>query len=62
MFHQSIPASGLSIEEGTPNVPADGRYYVLRDGVVDRAYRSLRDATRRYSALRALVTAAAVAQ
>jgi hypothetical protein len=57
MFHQRIAALGLSIEEGTDNVPQDGRFYVLTGGRIDRAYRTLREATRRYESLK---TAAAV--
>ncbi|MSQ28968.1 MAG: hypothetical protein EXR68_00540 [Dehalococcoidia bacterium] len=52
MFHQRIEGLGLSIEEGTDAVPHDGRYYVRQGGSNDRSYRTLREATRRYLALK----------
>lgn len=57
MFRQTIAGLGLSIEEGTDNVPHDGRYYVLEHGVTDRSYRTLRDANRRYEARKAALRA-----
>ncbi len=59
MFHQRIEGLGLSIEEGTDSVPHDGRYYVRRGGSNDRSYRTLREATRRYEVLRAMLATAA---
>ena len=61
MFHQRIAALGLSIEEGTDNVPGDGRYYVMSGGVIDRSYRTLREAIRRYEALKSALAPAASA-
>lgn len=62
MFRQTITGLGLSIEEGTDNVPHDGRYYVIEAGVAGRSYHTLRDANRHYEArkvaLRAVATAA----
>lgn len=52
MFRQRIPGLGVSIEQATENVPADGRYYVINQGVIQRSYRSLRDATAAYDRLR----------
>lgn len=57
MFHQRIEGLGLSIEEGTAHVPHDGRYYVLQAGLIDRSYHSLREATRRYTSLKAALIA-----
>jgi hypothetical protein len=48
MFRQTIERFALSIEEGTANVPDDGRYYVIEDGVTGKGYRSLRDAIASY--------------
>ena len=62
MFHQRIEGLGLSIEEGTAQVPHDGRYYVLRAGLVDRSYHSLREATRRYESLKAALVSPAAAE
>lgn len=56
MFRQSNPATGFTIEEGTPAVPADGRYHVLDGGVVRFSYRSLNDARRKYRALQAIAS------
>lgn len=62
MFHQRIEGLGLSIEEGTAQVPHDGRYYVLSGGQVDRSYHSLREATRRYELLKAAILSPAAAE
>lgn len=63
MYRQGVPGSGLSIEQATGDVPADGRYYVISGGVIHRGYRSLRDATATYERLRAAGReAAAVAE
>lgn len=40
-YKQRLPALGLSIERGTPDVPDDGAFHLLRDGVELRSYRSL---------------------
>ena len=52
MYRQTDSRYGLSIEEGTDGVPADGRFYVLDEGVVHRSYRSLGAARRKYEQLR----------
>ncbi|MGE0230083.1 MAG: hypothetical protein AB7U23_16405 [Dehalococcoidia bacterium] len=52
MYRQGIPGLGVSIEQATERVPADGRYYVISQGVIQRGYRSLRDATLAYDRLR----------
>lgn len=33
-FKKSKPRLGVSLEKGTPDVPDDGKYYVIVDGVV----------------------------
>ena len=43
-YVQRLPALGLSIERATPAVPADGYFYLLRDGVVLTRARSLKAA------------------
>ena len=53
MFRQSIARLGLSIDEGTENVPADGRYYLIADRAIQKSYKVLRDALRPYEALKA---------
>ena len=53
MYRQTDSRYGLSIEEGTGGVPADGRFYVLDQGVVHRSYRSFNAARRKYEQLRA---------
>ncbi len=53
MYRQGVPGSGLSIEQSTEQVPGDGRFYVIRSGVVGRGFRSLRDATTMYERFRA---------
>lgn len=50
MYRQTIEGLGLSIEEGTDNVPGDGRYYVIEVGSMGKGYRTLRDAHRHYEA------------
>lgn len=59
MFRQTNPALNVSIEEGTENVPGDGRYYVVDRGVIGRNYKSLRDARRNYDQVKAARVAAA---
>ncbi len=51
MFRQRL--GELSIEEGTAAVPADGRYYVIQAGVVQRSFKTLRGAHSLYATLRA---------
>ena len=53
MFRQTIARLGLSIEEGTGNVPQDGRYYVLVGGVIRKSFKSLKDALAMYESLKA---------
>ncbi len=51
MYRQRL--ADLSIEEGTPAVPADGRYYVIQAGVVRRSFKTLKGAHSLYASLRA---------
>lgn len=51
MFRQHL--GDLSIEEGSPAVPADGRYYVIKAGAVLRGFKTLRGAVTLYTSLRA---------
>lgn len=43
-YRHYIPELGLSIEKNTTSVPQDGKYYLLRDGKVVKAFRTLRKA------------------
>lgn len=40
--------ASLSIEQGTPNVPDDGKYYVVHQGYVAGKYKSLKQAQKLY--------------
>lgn len=51
MFRQRL--GDLSIEEGTASVPADGRYYVIKAGVVRQSFKTLKGAHAHYVTLRA---------
>lgn len=52
MFRQSIPQLGLALEEGTPRVPADGRYYILKDNQIQKGFASEKSAVAHYRGLR----------
>ena len=43
-YKQYIPDLGLSIEKNTENVPQYGKYYLLREGQIVRAFRTLKKA------------------
>lgn len=43
-YKHYIPDIGLSIEKNTENVPHDGKYYLLRDGQIVGAFRTLKKA------------------
>ena len=43
-YRQGIPAIDLYIERCTERTPADGRYHVLKDGVVVGSFRGLKGA------------------
>jgi hypothetical protein len=46
-----IERASLSIEQGTPNVPADGRYYVIHQGQIMGKYKSLKQAEKLYKTI-----------
>ena len=52
MYRQRLPGAELSIEAGTPDVPNDGRYYVLLSGTIKGRFRSLQQALRCYQTVR----------
>lgn len=43
-YRHYIPELGLSIEKNTTSVPKDGKYYLVRDGQIVKAFRALRNA------------------
>lgn len=47
-FKQEIPALGLSVERGTPDVPDDGRYHVVVSGDITLSSASQRKAVEFY--------------
>ncbi|MBA7509700.1 hypothetical protein ES705_01664 [subsurface metagenome] len=48
MFTQGIEKLNLYIKEGTPDVPNDRKYYVIKDGRIVGSYRSLERALSLY--------------
>jgi hypothetical protein len=50
-YRQSISAIGLSLERGTADVPKDGHFYVLLNGVVKGRFRTMRQALALYKSL-----------
>lgn len=51
MYRQIHPRANISIECNTGRVPADGKYYVIKDGKVIAAFRSLKAAQPCYQQL-----------
>lgn len=47
-YKQYIPDLQLAIERFTPDVPPDGKYYLLRDGKVVGVYASLKKAQEKF--------------
>ena len=43
-YRQYVPGFDISIEKNTTSVPRDGKYYLVRDGQVVKAFRSLKQA------------------
>ena len=43
-YRQYIPGFDISIEKNTTSVPRDGKYYLVRDGQILKAFRSLKKA------------------
>ena len=54
----AIRKAPASIEEGTDNVPHDGRYYVVERGVIQKSYKHLKDAVGSYEELKGVRLAA----
>jgi hypothetical protein len=52
MYRQRLPNHDLCIEQGTPNVPSDGCYYVLLNGREQGRFRSLAQALKAYTRLK----------
>ena len=48
MYRQFHPRANTSIERNTARVPADGKYYVIKDEKVIATFRSLKAATSCY--------------
>lgn len=53
MYKQSFPDLGLSLENGTEDVPQDGRYHVLLNGEIVYSALSRAHAEERYRKLKA---------
>jgi len=51
-FRLDVPEISLSIEQNTENVPHDGRYHVVKDGVILASYPSLKRARDRLQKLK----------
>ena len=47
-YIQRLPALNLAIKRNTPDVPPDGRYYVLLDGTTLGVFPNLKRAQERY--------------
>ena len=43
-YRQYVPGFNISIERNTGSLPKDGKYYLLRDGQIVNAFRSLKKA------------------
>lgn len=50
-YKHFIPDIGLSIEKNTSNVPNDGRYHVVKAGIVIQSYRSRKLAEEKFRQL-----------
>jgi hypothetical protein len=50
VYAQRLPALDLAIERNTPSVPADGYFYVVREGTELGRFRSLKAAKARWDA------------
>jgi len=48
LYKQFHPRANISIESYTGNVPADGKYYILKDGQIISGFRSLKAASLAY--------------
>lgn len=52
MFKEAVPHLGVSLEQGTPDVPDDGQYHVVHNGAVVFSAVSQRKATVEYQRIR----------
>lgn len=52
MYRETIPALGLSLEQGTGDVPDDGRFHVVLDGSILASHSSEKRAREDYRARR----------
>jgi hypothetical protein len=43
-YEREHPPTGLALKRGTPDVPADGSFHLLRDGAVEASFRREREA------------------
>ena len=50
-YKRYIPDINLSIEKGTKDVPNDGRYYLLMDGIITEKFTLLKKAEERFKEL-----------
>ena len=50
-YRQSIPTIGLSLERGTADIPKDGHFYVLLNGVIKGRFRAMKQALALYKSL-----------
>jgi len=51
LYRQIHPRANLSIECNSDRVPADGKYYILRDGSTIASFRTIKAAQARYNQL-----------
>src|SRR6266571_511722 len=51
-YRQAVPALGLSLECGAPDVPDDGKFHVVMNRTVIYSAASQKDALREYRAVR----------
>lgn len=51
MYRQIHPRANISIESNTGKVPADGRYYVIKNGEIVKVFRTLKAANDCYQHL-----------
>jgi hypothetical protein len=49
-YRESWPEGQVSLEQGTPAVPDDGRYHIVLEGQVVASYRYLQGALKAYKA------------
>lgn len=52
MYREGIPAIGVSLEQGTEDVPDDGKYYIVIDGAIVASFSSEKRAQTEYRSRR----------